>query len=109
MMRPELHEFPNMVNELAKGGFHEDQAKALVVFVAELFARHHRFHEEERNLREEERKQTQEQFAAIHRRFDEERKETQAQFDSLKRWLIGTLTTLLLPIVVAAALFMLRL
>ena len=40
-MKPQLHEFPEMVEELVQGGFSEPQSTSLVKFVSRVLSGHH--------------------------------------------------------------------
>ena len=62
-MKPQLHEFPEMVEELVQGGFSEPQSTSLVKFVSRVLSGHH----EHLDAAQAENR---EQFAQVRREID---------------------------------------
>ena len=115
-MKPQLHEFPEMVEELVQGGFSEPQSTSLVKFVSRVLSGHH----EHLDAAQAENR---EQFAQVRGEIDSKldaaqaenreqfaisRKETQAGFDQLKGWMIAMLSALLVAFIGAATAFMMQ-
>ena len=93
-MKPQLHEFPEVVEELVQGGFSEPQSTSLVKFVSRVLSGHHEHLDAVKT-------ENREQFAIS-------RKETQAGFDQLKGWMIAMFSALLVAFVGAATASMIQ-
>ena len=137
-MKPQLHEFPEMVEELVQGGFSEPQSTSLVKFVSRVLSGHHEHVDAAQAENREQfaqvrggfdskfdaaQAENREQFAQVRGEIDSKldaaqaenreqfaisRKETQAGFDQLKGWMIAMLSALLVAFVGAATAFMMQ-
>ena len=134
-MKPQLHEFPEMVEELVQGGFSEPQSTSLVKFVSRVLSGHHEHLDAAQAENREQfaqvrggfdskldaaQAENRKQFAQVRGEIDSKldaaqaenreqfaisRKETQAGFDQLKGWMIAMLSALLVAFVGAATAF----
>ena len=137
-MKPQLHEFPEMVEELVQGGFSEPQSTSLVKFVSRVLSGHHEHVDAAQAENREQfaqvrggfdskldaaQAENREQFAQVRGEIDSKldaaqtenreqfaisRKETQAGFDQLKGWMIAMLSALFVAFVGAATASMIQ-
>ena len=104
-VQPKFEEYAQMVGDLSQGGFTANESEALVTLVARLFFRQHeyveRIREEDREDRERIRREDKEDRARLETKIE-------AMFSQTQRWVITTLTTLLLSVVGAIIIYALR-
>ena len=100
-MQAKYEDYKDMVHELSEGGFSAKQSETLVSLLARLFSQQNEFFERIRKEDKAERER-------IRKEDKDDRTRLEALIMSTHRWVIMTLTTLLLSVLGAMIVYALR-
>ena len=112
-MQAKYEDYKDMVHELSEGGFSAKQSETLVSLLARLFSQQYEFFERIRKEDKAERDRIREEDKLERAQFRREDKDDRTRLEALimrtHRWVIMTLTTLVLSVLGAMIAYALRL